>query len=152
VPDLVLDTDVSSLMWRNAIPWQLDRELFGIKLGVTFVTLGEALTGAHSDRWAARKVDGLRAFYEHTFGSLEWSDQIPEAYGFLRGEAAAGGYTLGPNDCWIAACCVSHGLPLLTRNRKHFEPLEPLGAGPALRRVVRGRGRGRCGARGRWWW
>jgi predicted nucleic acid-binding protein len=29
--------------------------------------------------------------------------------------------------CWIAACCVTHDLPLLTRNRKHFEPLEPLG-------------------------
>jgi predicted nucleic acid-binding protein len=32
-----------------------------------------------------------------------------------------------PERLRIAACCVSHGLPLLTRNRKHFEPLEPLG-------------------------
>jgi hypothetical protein len=31
--------------------------------------------------------------------------------------ATAAGYTLGQNDCWIAACCVGHGLPLLTRNR-----------------------------------
>jgi predicted nucleic acid-binding protein len=53
--------------------------------------------------------------------------RFPEAYGFLRGEAAADGHMIGPNDCWIAACCVGHGLPLLTRNRKHFQPLEPLG-------------------------
>jgi predicted nucleic acid-binding protein len=127
VPDLVLDTDVASLMWRNAIPWQLDRQLLGLTVGVTFVTLGEALAGAYSDHWAPRKLAGLRAFYEHTFDRLRWKEEIPEAYGFLRGTAATVGYTLGPNDCWIAACCVSHGLPLLTRNRKHFEPLEPFG-------------------------
>jgi predicted nucleic acid-binding protein len=127
VPDLVLDTDVSSLMWRDAMPWQLDRQLLGLNAAVTFVTLGEALTGASSARWTAHKRDGIHAFYEHTFSSLNWKEEIPEAYGFLRGEAAAAGYTLGQNDCWIAACCVSHGLPLLTRNRKHFEPLEPLG-------------------------
>jgi predicted nucleic acid-binding protein len=95
--------------------------------GGLFVTLGEALTGAYSAHWAARRLDGLRAFYAHTFTSLDWRDDIPEAYGFLRGEAAADGHMIGPNDCWIAACCVGHGLPLLTRNRKHFEPLERLG-------------------------
>jgi predicted nucleic acid-binding protein len=92
----LFDTDVSSLMWRDAMPWQFDRQLLGLNAAVTF-------------------------------GGLSWKEEIPEAYGFLRGEAAAAGYTLGQNDCWIAACCVSHGLPLLTRNRKHFEPLEPLG-------------------------
>jgi predicted nucleic acid-binding protein len=51
----------------------------------------------------------------------------PHTYARLRGQAARRGYNVPANDCWIAACCVSHGLPLLTRNRKHFEPLEPLG-------------------------
>ena len=127
MPDLVLDTDVASLMWRNAIPWQLDRQLIGLTLGVTFVTLGEAFAGAYSAHWGIGEIGGLRAYYEHTFDPLNWEEETPEAYGFLRGEASAAGYTLGSNDCWIAACCVSHGLPLLTRNRKHFEPLEPLG-------------------------
>jgi toxin FitB len=127
VTDLFLDTDISSLMWRNAMPWQLDRQLLGQSAAVTFVTLGEAITGSFSARWSPRQRDGLHAFYEHTFSSLSWKQEIPETYGFLRGKAAAAGYTVGQNDCWIAACCVSHGLPLLTRNRKHFEPLEPLG-------------------------
>jgi predicted nucleic acid-binding protein len=55
------------------------------------------------------------------------STTLPGGLRFLRGEAAADGHMIGPNDCWIAACCVGHGLPLLTRNRKHFQPLEPLG-------------------------
>jgi predicted nucleic acid-binding protein len=128
---VIVDTDIASLMWRNALPWQVDQRLIGTRVHVTFVTIGEALTGAHSARWADEQVDGLRAFYEHTFDALEWIDEIPEVYGALRGQAVAAGFTVGPNDCWIAACCVSHGLPLLTRNRKHFEPMEPLG--PVLR-------------------
>ena len=124
MPDLVLDTDVASLMWRNAIPWQLDRQLIGLTLGVIFVTLGEAFAGAYSAHWGI----GSAAFVRTTSTPSTLSTgRDPEAYGFLRGEASAAGYTLGSNDCWIAACCVSHGLPLLTRNRKHFEPLEPLG-------------------------
>ena len=69
----------------------------------------------------------VRAFYEHTFGSLGWRHDISEAYGDLRGRAAAAGYALGQNDRWIAACCIGHELPLLTRNRKHSEPLRPPG-------------------------
>jgi predicted nucleic acid-binding protein len=41
--------------------------------------------------------------------------------------AAVRGHSAPHNDCWIAACCVSHGLPLMTWNRRHFEPLEPFG-------------------------
>jgi hypothetical protein len=32
----------------NAIPWQLDRQLVGLTLVVTFVTFGEAFVGAYS--------------------------------------------------------------------------------------------------------
>jgi len=127
VADLVLDTDVTSLMWRDALPRRIDRQLLGRKAAVTFVTLGEALAGAYGAGWTHQRRDGLRAFYEHTFGSLGWRHDISEAYGDLRGRAAAAGYALGQNDRWIAACCIGHELPLLTRNRKHSEPLRPLG-------------------------
>ena len=68
--DLVLDTDVTSLMWRDALPWQIDRQLLERKAAMTFVTLGEALAGAYGAGWTHQRRDGLRAFYEHTFGSL----------------------------------------------------------------------------------
>jgi predicted nucleic acid-binding protein len=58
---------------------------------------------------------------------VTWAFAIPYTYARLRGQAAVSGHTVPANDCWIAACCVSHDLPLLTRDRKHFEPLEPLG-------------------------
>jgi toxin FitB len=124
---LVIDTDIASLIWRDALPDELDQQLLGRISLITFVTLGEALTGAHSGGWNPRRSSGLRAFYEHAFTLLEWDDAIPYIYARLRGQAAISGHTVPANDCWIAACCVTHDLPLMTRNRKHFEPLEPLG-------------------------
>lgn len=124
---VVVDTDIASLIWRDALPGELDRKLLGQISLITFVTLGEALTGAHSGGWDLRRSSGLRAFYEHAFTLLEWDDAIPYTYARLRGQAARNGHAVPANDCWIAACCVSHDLPLMTRNRKHVEPLEPLG-------------------------
>jgi predicted nucleic acid-binding protein len=41
-----------------------------------------------------------------------WRDGIAEAYAELSGGAGRGGHTVPANDCWIAACCVTHGIPL----------------------------------------
>jgi predicted nucleic acid-binding protein len=124
---LVVDTDVASLMWRDALPGRFDRRLLGHTPVVTFVTIGEAIEGAYRGGWSRQRLTGLREFYAHTFGLVRWDDAIPDCYGRLMGLAATAGRIMGDNDCWIAACCVTHDLPLLTRNRKHFEPLEPLG-------------------------
>jgi predicted nucleic acid-binding protein len=35
--------------------------------------------------------------------------------------------TVPANDAWVAACCVTFGYPLLTLDRKHFEPLAVFG-------------------------
>jgi predicted nucleic acid-binding protein len=123
---IVVDTDVTSLMWRAALPADIERHFVGRRLVVTFITKGEALEGAYR-KFDVVRQEGLRAFYEHTFGMLEWDEQIPETYARLRAAAAVKGYNVAQNDCWIAACCVSHGLPLMTRNRRHFEPLRPVG-------------------------
>lgn len=123
---VVVDTDVTSLMWRAALPPEIERRFVGQRLVVTFITKGEALDGAYR-RWDVATREELRAFYEQTFGMLEWDEQIPDSYARLRAAAALRGYSVAHNDCWIAACCVSHGLPLVTRNRRHFEPLESLG-------------------------
>jgi predicted nucleic acid-binding protein len=56
--------------------------------------------------------------------SLIWRDALPAE---LELQAGARGQVVPADDCWIAACCVVHALPLLSRNRKHFEPLEAYG-------------------------
>lgn len=48
-------------------------------------------------------------------------------WGKLSGLAQRNGHPVPVNDCWVAACCTAHRYPLLTRNRKDFEPLEDYG-------------------------
>jgi predicted nucleic acid-binding protein len=44
-------------------------------------------------------------------------------YGRLRAATEALGRPVAGNDLWIAASAVGNGLPLVTLNRRHFEPL-----------------------------
>jgi predicted nucleic acid-binding protein len=48
-------------------------------------------------------------------------------YGYLRASAEAVGRPIGDNGLWIAACASANGLPLVTLNRRHFEPLTIFG-------------------------
>lgn len=110
-------------MWRNDLTPRLERQLAGVIPFVTFVTLAEALLGAYLANWGARRTSALQLFYARTFELLPWEDSIPVAYARLSSGAVRGGRTVMANDCWIAATCVAHDLPLLTCNRKDFSPL-----------------------------
>jgi len=69
----------------------------------------------------------LLIYYEQVFGLLEWHAAIPMAYGMLAGLGRRRGITVGDNDLWIASWCLAFQLPLVTMNRRHFEPLERFG-------------------------
>ena len=51
---------------------------------------------------------------------LPYSRQVATTWGELQAGAAHRGRTPPQNDTWIAACCLSEGLPLVTRNVKDF--------------------------------
>jgi hypothetical protein len=40
---VVIDTDIASLLWRNRLPRDIERQLLGQKLLITFVTMDEPL-------------------------------------------------------------------------------------------------------------
>jgi predicted nucleic acid-binding protein len=48
-------------------------------------------------------------------------------YGYLRASTEAVGQPISDNDLWIAASASANGLPLVTLNRRHFEPLTLFG-------------------------
>jgi tRNA(fMet)-specific endonuclease VapC len=47
-------------------------------------------------------------------------------YGKLSRALRAGGGAIGANDTWIAATALSHSLPLVTRNARHFQRIPGL--------------------------
>jgi predicted nucleic acid-binding protein len=52
---------------------------------------------------------------------LPYDERTAYLWGRLSAAARKRGRPIADNDTWIAASCISRGLPLATRNVKHFE-------------------------------
>lgn len=125
--DLVVDTDVTSALWRDDLPEDY-RHILGVSSpALTFVTQAETRYGAYKARWGKPRINRFQAFCDQNFLVLDWDDAIPEAYARLYAGSSRIGFEPPENDCWIAAACVTFGLPLLTLNQKHFAPLVRFG-------------------------
>jgi len=122
---LVLDTDVASHIQRGSLPAQLQDHLEGRTPCVTFVTVGEFFKGAFKRGWGAKRMDALEAWLR-TVVVLPYTGEVSRAWGRVCSDCEVNGYPIAPNDAWIAACCLSHGLPLMTLNRRHFERVKGL--------------------------
>jgi Predicted nucleic acid-binding protein, contains PIN domain len=77
---------------------------------------------------ATRKADDVAAWLEtllHLYGSriLPFDTAVARVAGLLSDRARAQGQAPGFADIAIAATARHHGLTILTRNLRHFEPL-----------------------------
>ena len=124
---LVVDTDVASLLRSGRLPAHLYRIARDHFLLITPITLGEALKGAYKAGWSRGRLFDLLIYYERVFSLLMWDSAIPTAYGMIAGLNLRRGITVGDNDIWISAWCLAHQIPLMSMNRRHFEPLRRFG-------------------------
>jgi len=128
-PDPALvDTDVASVLYRarlfqRVVPAGLGNVVADRPLVISVVTLGEASYGALSRKWSPRRTTEMLAFYTDDFGLIELGRTVAAEYGRLRAATEALGRPVPSNDLWIAASATANGLPLVTLNRRHFEPL-----------------------------
>jgi predicted nucleic acid-binding protein len=128
-PDPALvDTDVASVLYRarlfrRVVPAGLVDAVAGRPLAISVITLGEASYGALRRKWSAQRTAEMLAFYTDSFGVIELGRAVAVEYGRLRAATEALGRPVASNDLWVAASATANGLPLVTLNRRHFEPL-----------------------------
>jgi len=116
---VVLDTDVASLIIKNRLPAGLAAQLAGAQTAITFVTLGELTKWSIRRGWEARR----RAALDQWLAArpvLPGNDDVARVWGELAGYAMRRGRPRPVNDTWIAACCLTLGLPLATLNVTDF--------------------------------
>lgn len=118
---LVVDTNVVSFLLRRDSRRELYREdLTGARLCVAFVTVAELRFGALNRNWGPKRMDelaqALRAYVTIGFDD----DTVWQFATIADRERRAGRHRENPNDWWIAACALRHGIPLVTHNPRDF--------------------------------
>lgn len=115
--DVVIDTDVASLLQKRRAPYWVQRHMVGARVWLTFVTVGELWKWAEVRRWGETRRSALDVWIIER-PVIPYEPEIAHAWGRLSARAQLRGRPRRQNDTWIAACCVRHSLPLVTLNTK----------------------------------
>ena len=126
----LIDTSILIAYERGRL--NLERHLARQEQGAFFisvVTASELLHGVH--RAVQSKVRAKRsAFVEallERFPLLPIDLATARQHAQVWAELAAGGNIIGPNDLWLAATCLAHGLTIVTANVREFARVPGLG-------------------------
>ena len=116
---VVLDTDAASHLFRGRVDDSFTRAMLGSTLAVMFVTVGELTKWTLVRHWGPQRLAKLQTFLSDLV-VLPYSPRVAVTWGDLQAHAQLRGRPRPVNDTWIAACCLNHGLPLLTLNSVDF--------------------------------
>jgi predicted nucleic acid-binding protein len=119
VGTVVLDTDVASLIFRRRLPPTMRARLAGTSWCLTFATIGEMTQWAKLRGWAPNNEAGLLDWMSG-LALLDSGWETARTWGALSADGRRRGRVHPINDTWIAACCLTEGLPLATLNVKDF--------------------------------
>ena len=120
---MILDTDfLISLLRKDSSAIEFLESLVesDIDFFITHVNLWELFRGAYASAKRQENLERVSTFFRR-FQLLEFSQGIDQRAGTLIAELSKKGTLIGVLDSVIAAVALEHGMPLLTRNVKHFE-------------------------------
>lgn len=119
MPNVVIDTDVASLLQKRRAPAWVHRHLAEARVWLTFVTVAELYKWAEVRSWGGRTRTRLETWIMQR-PVIPYDEGITRTWGHLAAAAQLRGRSRPQNDTWIAACCIQHDLPLVTLNDKDF--------------------------------
>lgn len=120
---IVADTDVliDALRGREPGRTRVAREIENASLATTTISLFELLSGAKA-RPEQEKIERLLG----AITMLPFDEPASRAASAARRSLEAEGRVIGMADLQIVGICLSRAMPLLTRNRAHFERVADL--------------------------
>ena len=122
----VVDTDVFSFFFKGdtrAVAYE--RDVRGIRLCLSFMTVAELLRWAIAHRWGTERRASLEQAMRRCV-VLPYDADTAEYWAKIAVERTRAGQPISCGDCWIAATAVRHGVPLATHNAKHFSGVSGL--------------------------
>jgi predicted nucleic acid-binding protein len=123
---IILDTNIVSYLMRGGPEAEAYApHVEGRLLAISFITVGELYFGAEKKNWGEKKRRELETTLRN-FVVIPYDHEIARCYGRLVADREREGHKIAPNDAWIAACTVRHGVPLVTHNAKDFTGITSL--------------------------
>ena len=124
--ELLADTTFLIDLWREVdapgAAMSYARAHEAAQTAISWVVAGEFLAGAVA---AGQEADRIRAFLSQ-YPILHSDAATVRSYGCIYVDLRGRNALIGPNDLWIAACALAHGLPVLTRNAAEFGRVDGL--------------------------
>ena len=126
VPKVIVDTNVLSYLMRgNSLAERYRPHVERQLAAIAFITVGEMYFGAEKAKWGERRRQALETTLRN-FIVVPYDHEIARCYGRLVAERQRQSKPIVPNDAWIAACAVRHGVALVTHNAKDFQGVASL--------------------------
>ena len=123
---VIVDTNVVSYLMRGgSLAKRYRPHLQGRLSAIAFVTVGELYFGAEKAEWGANRRQDLETTLR-SFIVVPYDQEVARCYARLLARRQREGRPISPNDAWIAACAVRHGMPLVTHNARDFRGVESL--------------------------
>lgn len=122
--------------WGHPAVVQLLPPLIQAGAAISIITFGEIYEGIYYSRDPERAENGFRNFLRGV-EVLPLNRTTMKCFARIRGDLRRRGNLISDPDLLIAATALTRGLILVTRNRRHFQPIPglsiyPLDHGPLL--------------------
>lgn len=115
---MILDTNALSAAAERE-PSALEVVAHAERVAIPVIVLGEFRLGIAQSRHRTSYENWLREWIA-AVGVLDIDEQTTHSYAAIGLELKRKGKPIPANDLWIAALCLQHSLPLLSRDR-HFD-------------------------------
>lgn len=123
---ILLDTDVFSFLLKNDSRASAYIPLTqGQRFALSFMTVAELFQWARVRKWGTRRFSHLEQSIA-TCVILPSDMEMCRLWAQVRYERQSIGRPIAPQDAWVAATGLRHGLPLVTHNASDFERITNL--------------------------
>ncbi|NUR60647.1 MAG: type II toxin-antitoxin system VapC family toxin [Catenulispora sp.] len=119
---VVMDTDVASASFKRK-PLPLLVKVATMEPVITFVTFGELVKWTERRHWAPHNRVAMDDWLA-AMPVLDSTEAVARTWGALAAAADERGRPRPQNDMWIAAVCLTYGIPLATLNLKDYADFE----------------------------
>lgn len=123
---VLLDTNIVSYLFKgDTRATAYAPFLQGHRLAISFMTVTELFEWATTRKWGQTRLTKLEQTLA-TYVIVPVDVELCRQWGVIRAQQQISGRTIAPQDAWIAATALRHGLPLVTHNPSDFRSIENL--------------------------